>query len=141
VVEQCARSDRLNGFSEAHLVSEKSALVECKVQHAFALIGEERTARDLFRMAAIRNAGFVFAAAEDPVALARPGLEPRRHILGNPQGLAAGGPDLLDQLCGIQAFQLKPVAIETCAQAGRKLRCVALDAQAASGGVRNDVHA
>ena len=141
MVEKCARSDRLDGFSETHLVGEKSALVEGKVQHAFALVGKKWTARDVFRMAAIRNTRFVFSAADDPVVLAGPGLEPGLYILRNPQGLAAGGPDLLEQICGFQPFQLQPVAAEARAQTGRQLLSVALEAQAARSSVRNDVHA
>ena len=141
MVKQCARGDRLDGLAEAHLVGQQSALVKCKVQHAFALVGEQRAARHVLRMAAIRNAGFVFAAAENPVEFPGPGLEPGRYILRNPQGPTVGGPDLLKQICGIDTFQLQPVAVEVRAETGRQLRRVAFDAQAASGRVGNDVHA
>ena len=68
-MQERARGDGLDGFSEAHFVREQPALDERQVKHAFALVGVQRNPRFLGRPFARLH--FLFVLPPENLALLR----------------------------------------------------------------------
>ena len=69
VVKQGAGGDGLNGFAQAHFVGEKGPLLECKVEHAFALIRIQGAEGYVFGVVSCDNPGFIIAATGFPLPI------------------------------------------------------------------------
>jgi hypothetical protein len=61
-MEKGAGGNRLNGFAKPHFVGQQGPLAKGKVEHAFALVGEERGKGDMLGMATLVHASLVVAA-------------------------------------------------------------------------------
>jgi hypothetical protein len=140
-VKEGAGGDGLDGFAEAHLVGEQRAFGEGEVQHAFALIGEERQERLVRRVAAGGDGALVIAAAEDAVEGDLAGREPGGGVEGNAKMREGGCGEFAGEIGGIEVGELEAIGREACAEARRKLVEIALDPEAAGHAIGHKVDA
>ena len=89
--QELAGGDRLDGLAEAHLVGQQGPLAECEMQHAFALIGQQRMVQQIETRSAVLDLGEECRARLFARALPAQPVEPRREMARHPNPAADVG--------------------------------------------------
>ncbi len=89
--QKLASGDRLDGLAEAHLVGQQRPFSECKMQHAFALIGQQGVAQQIETRRAGLDLGEESRARLLARALPAQPVEPRREVARHPNPAADVG--------------------------------------------------
>ena len=135
--QKCARCDRLDRLAEAHLIGEERALREGEVEHALALVGEERHLHLLRGPFAALHLLLVLASQLDPFAFAAARLEPGDDLLRHAH---CSGEFPRDRLEGLFRGEIDTaVGAEQTTQTGGRPIGIALDPQSSRLAVRHHV--
>ena len=89
--QELAGGDRLDGLAEAHLVGQQRPLAECKMQHAFALIGQQRVAQQIEARGTVLDLREECRARLLARALPAQPIKPRREMARHPNPAADVG--------------------------------------------------
>ena len=140
-MQQRASGDGLDGLAQTHLIGQQRPLGERQVQHAFALIGEERNFGFLRGPFPALHLQLVLAPKLYALGRALPQFQPRTQFLRQPQVRRIPRRKVFERLNGFFDGPVvqPPAGVEPGLQCGRHWTVAVEQAQRVAGRVRHNV--